>query len=153
MSTAFQAKGPAAQDRQLKVQSVCIPFTVTASATASAVVLGNDETSVLYLRSEGVDYITAEVTALGDTASFSVAPDDSDGIMNLFVVVGEQVAKICQANVIDRVNGGSQPCKLGSSTGLSSLGNMMLTMDSTINLSTTNAALCLEVDYIVDDGN
>ncbi len=152
MST-FYAKDSAAQDRQLKVQRLVIPFSVTASATASAVVLKNDESSVMFMKSEGVDYITAELASLGDSATYTVSPDDSDGKMNFLVVVGEQVAKICQANVIDRVNGGSQPCKLGDADGLSTLSNMMLTMDASIDFSTTNGDLCLIVEYCVDDGN
>lgn len=151
--SSFYAKSANAQDRQLKVQRLVIPFSVTASATASAVVLSNDEPSVMFMKSEGVDYIAAEVTALADTATYSVAPDDSDGKMNFFIVVGEAVAKVCQANVIDRANGGSQPCKLGDTDGLSTLGNIMLSLDSTTDFSSTSANFCLEVDYIVDDGN
>lgn len=150
---SFYAKSPGAQDRQLKVQRLVIPFSVASNATPASVVLGNDEPSVMFLKSEGVDYISAEVALLGDTATFTVAPNDANGIMNVFIVVGEPVAKVCQANVINRVSGGSQPVKLGDADGLSSLSNIMLTMDSTINFATTSADLCLEVDYIVDDGN
>lgn len=148
---SFYSKNSQAMDRENKVQRLVIPFSVTASATPASVILKNDEPSLMFLKSEGVDQITAELTSLGDSATYSVSPNDANGILNIFIQVSEPIEKIMQANVIDRVNGGSQPCKLGDSDGLSSLQNIMLTMDSTINLSTTNADLCLIVEYVVQE--
>lgn len=149
----FQAKNEIVRSRQLKVQQLVIPFAITASATASAVVLRNDEPAVLFLRSEGVDYITTGAGALvsGETATFTVAADDSDGKLNLLVKIApdDECLKVLAANVVDRVNGGSQPCKLGDADGISSEGNIMLTMDSAVDHSTTDFAGCLIVHYVV----
>lgn len=150
---SFQPKSSLVHGRQLKVQRLVIPFTVTAHATPASVVLRNDEPSVLFLRSEGVDQITTASGALdsGETATFSVSPNDANGIMNLLLKLEETVAKVCRANVTDRVNGGSQPCKLGDADGISSNGKIMLTLDSSVDHSTTNADYCLEVEYVVAD--
>ncbi len=115
----FQAKNDQVLQRQLKVQKLVIPFTVTANATPASVVLRNDEPSVLFLKSEGVDQITAAQGS--ETATFSVSPNDANGIMNMFVKIdSDDCEKVCRAEVTDRVNGGSQPCKLGSAPGISS---------------------------------
>lgn len=148
---SFNSKDSLVLERQNKVQRLVIPFSITASATAANVVLRNDEPARMFLRSEGVDQITTASGALesGETATYSVAADDSDGIFNILVKLNESCAKVMRANVTDRVNGGSQPVKLGDADGLSSLGKIMLTCDSTVNLSTTNLDGCLEVEYVV----
>jgi len=145
----FQAKNEQVLQRQLKVQRLVIPFTITANATPASVSLRNDEPSVLFLKSEGVDQITAAQGS--ETATYSVSPNDANGIVNMFVKLDESCAKVCRASVTDRVNGGSQPCKLGDADGLSSGGNIMLTMDSSVNHATTDFDGCLEVEYIVSE--
>lgn len=148
MST-FEAKNSQVFGRQLKVQRLVIPFTVTANATPASVVLRNDEPSVLFIKSEGVDQITGAL-ASGETATYTVSPNDVNGIINLYVKIdGDDCLQVCRANVTDRVNGGSQPCKLGDADGISSVGNIMLTMDATVNLATTNFDACLDVEYVV----
>ncbi len=147
---SFQSKNSLVQGRQLKVQRLVIPFTVTASATPSAVVLASDEPAVLFLKSEGVDQITAALAA-GETATYSASPDDSDGILNILVKIQpeDSCSKVCRAAFTSRTTGVTQPVKLGDSDGKTSLGNIMLTMDSSVDLSTTSADGCLEVEYIV----
>lgn len=147
---SFESKSQQVLSRQLKVQRLVIPFTITANATPASVVLRNDEPSLCFLKSEGVDQITAALTA-GETATYTVSPVDANGTLNIFLKVGETVEKVCRANVTDRVNGGSQPCKLGDADGVSSLGNIMLTMDSTVNHATTNFDGCLEVEYVISE--
>lgn len=149
---SFQSKNELAAGQQLKVQELAIPFTITANATPASVVTRNDLPAVMFTRTEGVDGITVASGALesGETATFSVSPVDANGIINILLkLTPDTVAKVVSANVIDRVNGGSQPCKLGDADGLSSLGKIMLTMDATTNLATTNLDACLIVKYIV----
>lgn len=150
---SFMSKNSLVQGRELKVQRLVIPFTVTASATPSAVILRCDEPNMLFLRSEGVNQITTGSGALatGETATYSVSPDDSDGILNLFVKIqpDDICAKVCQASAVSRTTGVQHPVKLGDADGISSTGNIMLTMDSTVNLSTTDFDGCLELEYVV----
>lgn len=148
---SYQSKNAQVHGRQLKVQRLVIPFTVTGNATPASVVLRNDEPSVLFLRSQGVDQITEAAGALdsGESVSFTVAANDANGILNMLVKVGEVVGKVCRANVTDRTSGGSQPCKLGDADGLSPNGKILLTMDSSIDFSAANGDLCLEVEYVI----
>ncbi len=148
---SYQSKNSLVQGRQLKVQRLVIPFTVTASATPSAVVLHTDEPNILFLQSEGVNQITG-AKASGETATYtSTTPDDSDGLMNLFVKIQPEdvCVKVMQAKITNRITGTLSPCFLGDADGISSLGNIMLAMDSATDLSTTNLDACLEVEYIV----
>jgi hypothetical protein len=149
---SYMSKNSLVQGRELKVQRLVIPFTITHSATPSAVVLNNnDEPNILFLQSEGVNQITG-AKAAGETATYtSSGPTDVSGLMNLFVKIqpDDVCTKVCQAKITSRTTGVSQPCFLGSSTGISSAGNIMLAMDSSINNATTDSSLCLEVEYTV----
>lgn len=151
---SHEAKNELVRSRQLKVQRLVIPFTITASATPSAVTLRTDEPAILALKSEGVDQITTALET-SETATYTVTPDDSDGTLNLLVRIREPIGKVQRANVTDRVNGGSQPCKLGSSTGITTGtgggSSIMLTMDSSVDHSTTNFDGCLEVEYTISE--
>jgi hypothetical protein len=148
---SFQAKNDQVLQRQLKVQRLVIPFTITANATPASVVIRNDEPSVLFIKSEGVDQITAAL-ASGETATYSVSPNDANGIINIYVKIdGDDCDKVCRASVVSRTTGAAQPVKLGDADGISSVGNIMLTMDSTVDFSTTNFDGCLEVEYIVSE--
>lgn len=152
--SSYYPKDSIVGDRQLEVQRLSIPFSVTASATPSAVVLTSDEPAILFLRSQGVDQITVASGALdsGETATYSVAPNDANGIMNLLVKVnGEVVQKITSMSIAERSTGQAEVCKLGSASGLSSEGKIMLTLDSAVNHSTTSADYSLEVAYIVQE--
>ena len=152
MSAPFQAKDPLVRDRQLKAQKLVIPFKITSNATPASVVLRSDEPGILFLRSEGVDQITSSAGAIdsGETASYTVSPSDASGIFNLLVKVSEPISKVLQAKVRVRTTGSDQPCFLGDADGISGNGNkIMLTCDSSINLSTTDLDGCLEVDYVV----
>lgn len=149
---SYDSKNSQARGRQLKVQRLVIPFTITASATPSAVVLGCDEPGLMFLQSEGVDQITAALED-GETASYTVStPDDSDGELNIFIKLSpdESCSKVLRARVTSRTTGVSQPCMIGDADGISSEGNIMLTLDSAVDHSTTNVDATLEVEYIAD---
>ena len=151
---SFESKVAAVRNRQLSVQELCIPLKVTANATPASVLLRNDEPAVLFLRSQGVDQITVASGALesGEVATYAVAANDANGIFNLLVKVGEPIGSICSAEIIGRVTGVQQPCFLGSTSGVTSVGDkIMLTCDSTVDLSTTDLDACLVVRYVVDE--
>lgn len=154
MASSFYPKDSLAMDRSLKVQSLCIPLSVTSSATPASVVLGNDEPSVLYLQSQGVDQITAADSVAA--AQFNdTTPSDASGQLNCLILVGEQVAKVMQARLRNRVTGVEYPLvqDLGSSNGVSTSGNIMLSVTTSVNFGTTSLNACLEVEYVVSDGN
>lgn len=151
---AYEAKNQNVQGRQLKVQELAIPFSITHNATPGSVVHTNDEPAVLFLRTEGNDKITTSSGALasGETATYSVAANDANGIVNFYVkLYDDNCSKVISAQVIDRVNGTVHPAKLGDTDGISSEGNIMITSDTTVDLSTTSLSGVLIVKYIVED--
>lgn len=145
---SFQSKDSQVLNRQLKVQRVVIPLSITGNAVPASVVARNDEPSLLFLRTEGIDQITAALAA-GETATYSSAPNDANGVFNILLKVGEPVAKVCAALSVRRATGILDPVQLGDADGLSSAGNIMLTIDSTVDLSAANLDSCLIVEYIV----
>lgn len=140
-------------DRQLKVQRLVIPFTVTGSATSANVVLRTDEPSIMFLRSEGVDQITVASGALasGETATFTTAPVDATGILNCLVKLNEVAVKVVEAYVWRRDTGAFQAVFLGDADGLSSLGKIMLAIDSNANFTSGNLDASLCVSYIISE--
>ena len=148
---SYMSKDSLVQDRQLKVQRLVIPLTIVGSATAASVSLSNDEPSIMFLQSESVNQIE-DALSVGETATYSATADDSDGIMNIFIKVQESVSKVCRAQIINRVTGVAQPVKLGDANGLSSLSNIMLTLDSSDSFATSATfEYCLDVEYIVQE--
>lgn len=54
---SFESENSKVDSRELKVQRLVIPFTVTANTTPALVVLRNDEPSILFLQSQGINQI------------------------------------------------------------------------------------------------
>lgn len=152
---SYYSKDPLVEDRQLKVQRLVIPFTITGNASASSVSIVSDEPSIMFLRTAGNDQITIASGALvtGETATYTVSPVDATGIFNVLVKVNETVEKVCEASVWRRDTGTPQVVKLGDADGLTSEGKIMLTVDSDLALNsgsnTLDASLC--VAYIVSE--
>lgn len=154
MSSAFYPKSSLAMDRSLKVQSLSIPLTVTSSATPASVVLGNDEPSVLFLQSQGVNQITAaDSVAAAEYAD--TTPTDASGQLNVLIVVGESVQKVMCARLRNRITGAEYALVQdgGSTQGVSSSGNIMLSVASTVNFTSASLDACLDIEYVVADGN
>lgn len=151
MSVGFYPKDSLAADRALKVQKLSIPLKVTHNATPASVSLVNDEPSVLYLQSQGVD----QITAADSSASYADSPVDSEGDLNVLIKVGESVAKVMEARLRNRITGTEYALvQDGNSTqGVSPNGNIMLSVATSVNFGTTDLDACLSVEYAVSDGN
>jgi hypothetical protein len=148
MSSAFYPKDSLAMDRSLKVQKLTIPFTVTFSATAANVVPACDEPSLCFFKTAGVDQITAQ-----DTATYSTSPVDATGQFDILVKVGESVAKVQTAKIKGRFTGTDYAVHLdaGGTQGVSPTGNIMLSVTTSVNFTTTSLDACLEVEYVVSE--
>jgi len=149
---SFNPKNEVVFNRSLKVQKLSIPFTVTGNATPASVVLRNDEPAVMFIKSEGVDQITAAIPS-GETVTFTTAPDDSDGILNILVKINEPILKLVSMRCANRASGAAIPAKLGSATGVSVVSSgsgtcLMIVTDSGVDYSSANEDACLEVEYI-----
>lgn len=149
---SFESKNDQVMGRQLKVQRLVIPFNITASATPSAVVLHSDEPSIMFIKSEGVDQITGAL-ASGETATYSDSPSDASGVCNIFIKLQpeEMCFKVLRMGVMKRSTGAVEVCKLGDADGISSAGNIMLTVDSASNFATTSYDGCINVEYVISE--
>jgi hypothetical protein len=156
MSTSFRANDSLVLDRQLKVQKVSIPFTVTANATPASKAQSTDEPAVLFLRTEGVDGIT---TTSGALSSGEVMPgslvslSDASGNFIALCKVREPLAKIISVNLVGRgataINKSCQVLALTTGTGGGQ--SAVCNVRSGVNLATTDLDAVLEISYVVDD--
>lgn len=149
----YDAKNELVAGRQLKVQRLSIPLSVAGNATPASVVLRNDEPAVLFLQSEGVDQITAALAA-NETATYTVAASDANGVVRALVKIQESVEKVVAAYACRRDAFEMIPVRLGSASGIStgSAGgkSIMLALDSALALNAANTLdACLIVEYIV----
>lgn len=145
---SFNAKQELVLGRQLKVQELCIPLVITGNATPASVALSVDEPSVLFLKTQGVDKITAALDA-GETAPTFVAQNDANGLFSAMVKVGEQIEKVISANIVRRNEHGADTAKLANTTGISANGDkIVLDCDTGKDLSTSNLDACLIVRYV-----
>ena len=149
----YESKDTLVLGRQLKVQSLVIPFTVVGSATSTSVVLSSDEPGFTFLRTEGVDQITGALLD-GETATFTTATNDANGIVQVLIRLNQEVNKVCQVKACLRDSATAQGALLGSATGITTgaAGGtaLMLVVDfaSGFNSAVTKNA-CLEVEYVL----
>jgi hypothetical protein len=152
----YDPKNELVLGRSLKVQTLAIPFVVVGNATPANVSLTNDEPSILFLRSAGVDQITTASGALatGETATYTTAPADATGVLNALVKIQEPVVKVISAMIVGRANGLVEPAFLGSATGITvgaaGGSSIMLAIDSATALNAANTLnATLHVTYQV----
>lgn len=154
---SYEAKNSLTQARQLKVQRLCIPFTIAGSATSANVVPLNDEPAMLFFASEGVNQITAAL-ATNETATYTTAAADATGITQFLLRIGEDVAKVCSVYAVRRNSAELIPGLLGSATGITTgtAGgqSIMGVIDSSLSLAAANTLnACLVVEYVASSGN
>lgn len=142
----YYSKDELVQGRQLKVQRLVIPFVITHNATASAVVISRDEPALLFLKTEGVD----EITAVADGSPSFASPSDSAGTFNILVKLNEVAAKVMHAEVIGRDAALVKNCTLANTSGLTAAGDkIVLNCTTAVNSSTTDLNACLCVEYVI----
>lgn len=154
MATGYNAKNELQFNRQLKVQRMSIPFVIVGSATSASVSVHTDEPGILFIRTQGNDQITPNLTT-GETDTWTDTATDSTGVFNILVRIQEPVNKVVSMRVADRKRGTSSPCYLDGTgdNGISNTGSdltLSCTSDVALNASNTLDA-CLEVEYIVDE--
>lgn len=144
----YAAKDELVQGRQLKVQRLVIPFSIVGNATASLVSISRDEPALLFIKTEGVD----EITAVADGTPSFTAANDANGIFNILVKISESVAKVMHAKVclrdtVNKIYG----CSLANTTGLTAAGDkIVLNCDGDVALNAGNTLnAVLEVEYVV----
>lgn len=149
----YPAKDEVLNGRQLKVQRVSIPLSIVGNATPASVVPRNDEPARLFLQTEGVDQITGAL-ASGETATYTTAASDANGVFRALLRVNESVEKVVSLQCFNRVSGVLELAFLGSATGITTgTGggkSIMIAVDSATALNAGNTlSACLIVEYVV----
>lgn len=140
------------QGQQFLVQTLTIPFTITASASSASVLLQSDCPAILLMKTAGVDQITPAL-AVNETASFSTGPTDSSGTMNVAFVINQPLAKVCKASIVhrDKIGQSGQGAYLSSATGITTgIGGgqkITLVVITGVSAASVNTNAVLEVQY------
>jgi hypothetical protein len=145
---SYEAKDSIVLDRQLKVQELAIPFTITGNATPASKSQVTDEPAVLFLQTQGVNDITEATGALDPGETYpSVTTVDANGTFGALVKVSEQISKVVSAKFVSRASTEILACQI---LGLSSSGDkFVIQVDSAVSLAAANIDATLEVMYIV----
>src|ERR1019366_381596 len=151
----FQPKDAAVYARQLKVQRLVIPFTVTHHATPGSKSFTVDDPSSVFFNFEGLTGLSTSTGAIETNEVLPVlatATDSSTGIFNVLVRINEPIEKVCAIYLIGRgatslhVSGTPLAFTTGSTnSGQSIVGNFT----SNINLSSADMNASLVIEYIV----
>ncbi len=147
----YYAKSELVQERQLKVQELALRLAITGNATPASVVVAVDDPAVLFLKTEGVDKITAALDS-GDGSPSFVAQVDANGLFSAMIKVGEPIKKVLSAQLIRRTAHGVDTAKLANTTGITAVGDkIVLDCDTGVNLASANLDACLIVKYEVQE--
>ena len=163
MSSAYYPKDDLVYGRSVKVQRLSIPFYITHNATPASKVISVDEPGLLFLDVQGINNCTVAAGAFDTSAEAAgitfASPTDSTGAFSLLVRIGngsELIQKVMSVKCSSR-NGAVSGILCSPPTGalsgsvefITSLGDKIVAnVASGINLSTTDADLILEVEYI-----
>lgn len=156
MSTSYYAKNPLQMGVQLRNQELVLPFVITHNATPASVVISQDDPSILFLATQGVDQITPALNS-GETAPTYASPTDATGIFNILVRISEPLVKVVCATVTSRLTGEVVACTLpsapsnGITAGSGGGQDIALNCDSAGNFSTTDYNAVLRVVYQVQE--
>lgn len=147
---SYIAKSEIVQANQLKVQRLSMPFKITGNATPASVAIDNSDCKgLLFLKTEGVDQITAALDSADGSPSL-VSQVDANGLFSAMIKIGEPVSKVLCAYIVKRTVHGMDTCKLGATTGISAAGDkILLDCDSSLNLSSATLDACLVLEYVI----
>lgn len=146
---SYSPKDSAIAAQALKVQELVVNFSILGNATPASVAISRSEPGFVFLKTEGVDQITAALDS-GDGSPTLAAANDANCVLNVLIKLNEQVAKVCGA-VFHKSNGAENvPVYLANTTGITALGDkIVLNLDGATALNTGNTlAGCLVVRYV-----
>jgi hypothetical protein len=155
---SYPAMDSQVYSRQLKVQKVSIPFTVTANATPASKTRTVDEPALLFLRLEGAgqDDITVAKGALesGESlpAGLATAADATATGVGL-LKINENIAKVMSVKLVGR--GATDLLKscqvLGPTTGTGGGQSIVFNFVGGVDLASVSLNAVFEVEYIVQE--
>lgn len=154
----YQPKDSQVYSRQLKVQRLSIPFTVTHNATPASKTSTVDEPGLLFFNFAGITGITSAagaIDSIGETLPTLATATDSTGVFNVLIKINEPLAKVCSISIKGRAgaSGITDFCQiLAFTTGSVNAGqSIVANITSGVNFGTTDLDACLQVEYITQE--
>ena len=155
----YRAKDALVQGRQLKVNTLVIPFQVVGNGTPADVVLTNDESGLMFLQSEGVNQISAALDTNETAVYTDASPSDAAGELNCLIKIREDIEKVLGTDllnldddgfaVLDKsAAGANSGSTSGISTGSGGGKSLMLSMDTGADHSSGTHKRALVVHYV-----
>lgn len=148
----YQPKDAAVASRQLVVQRLSIPFTVTHNASPASKTMTVDEPSLVFFNFQGITQLSTSTGAIetGEILPTLATATDSTGVFNVLIKIREPLVKVCAVYLIGRGSSSlmlsGQP--LAFTTGSTNSGqSIVANIPSGVNLSTTDVDACLCVEY------
>jgi len=155
---SYPAQSSLVYGRQLKVQKLSVPFTITANATPALKTRSVDEPALLFLRLEGAgqDDITVAKGALSSGESLPAGlatADDGTGVAVGLMKISEPLAKIVSVKLVSRnATQLMKSCEvLALTTGTNGGQSIVFNIDSGVDLAAVSMNAVIEVEYIVQE--
>lgn len=149
---AYEAKDDVVRERQLKVQQLCLDFSITGNATPAAVVVVVHDPAILMLKTQGTDRITPNLPD-GEALPTYVAQNDASGAFSAFIQMNETLAFVDCAMIIRRNSPGIDFAYLANTNGIDASGMAIcLNCQTSVNLSSANLEGSLIVRYAMVPG-
>lgn len=130
----FYPKNENVRRRTDQVTRLNLGFKIVGSATAANVAITIDDPTMLYLKTEGVDQITAALAST-ETGPTYASATDSTGVTNALVDIGEPLSKVVAAYLVSRT------------ANLVSYANVTATPATglVVNSAATSSKICLDL--------
>jgi len=142
----FHKAAAEGEDWKVKSERMLIPFGIVFHATPASKTHSTDLPACLTLSTEGK---TADATAIDTGTNFSTETD-ATGVFGVLLHHLGTVKKLLDAQVVNLSSGTCTVARAGASTsGVTASGNIALTLDSSVNLSTTSLTGTIVVDYLI----
>lgn len=133
-------------DYEIKSRRLIVPFAITANATPASKVHATDLPEALELSTEGK---TAAAAAIDSGCNFTT-PVDSTGIFGILLHNLGTVKKLLDVQCVNLSSGTIAVSRKGaSSTGVTASGNIAVSLDSSVDLSSVSLSGHLVADYII----
>jgi hypothetical protein len=130
----FYPKDETVRRKHDQVTRLCLPFTIVGSATAASVAITADDPAILYLKTAGVDQITAALAST-ETGPTYTAPSDSGGQVAALVNINEPLFKVVNVALVSRT------------ANLVAYANVTATPSTglVVNSAATSSKICLDL--------
>lgn len=145
-------KNSMVEDHVLKHEKLVFEFTVVGHASPASKTLSSDLPGVCVLSAEGITAPMVAVEAEIASETNYVAPDDSDGKIDVLLKGSElgEVLKVMKIIAHVKDSAGTftaAPCIGFGASGKTTAGNIAFQVDTAVNFTSATGTVVVEVDY------